>query len=86
VEADNGKSRIVQWSLDRLQNRTVEGQPLHSHKSEKRFEYDCATEIRLTDDSEFMIFRIKPEYEYVRTLKLKKTKKNDMSRGLLCIF
>lgn len=59
---------------------------LYSSKGENKFEYDCGKEIKITDDSEFMIFIIEPEYDYVRELKLKKTKKDDMPADVLGIY
>jgi len=59
---------------------------LYSSKGKIKFESDCGKEIKITDDSEFMIFNIEPEYEYVRELKIKKTKKDDMPSDVLGIY
>jgi dipeptidyl aminopeptidase/acylaminoacyl peptidase len=59
---------------------------LCSRKGEKKFEYDCGTDIQITDDSAFMVFTIKPEFAYVRELKLGKMEKGDLSSDLLGIY
>ncbi len=46
----------------------------------------CGTDAKITADSKFVIFTIKPEVDSVRNLKLKKTKKEDLPKDKLAIF
>jgi len=48
--------------------------------------FDCASGIRMTPDSRFMIVTIKPSEEKVKELKLRKTKKEDMPLDMLAIY
>jgi dipeptidyl aminopeptidase/acylaminoacyl peptidase len=59
---------------------------LYNKNGKKKFEADCGKDIIMTDDSRFMVFTIEPAYEYVRELKLKKTKKSDMPGDVLGIY
>ncbi|MFO7853353.1 MAG: prolyl oligopeptidase family serine peptidase [Bacteroidota bacterium] len=59
---------------------------LYDKNGQKEYESKCGTGIKFTDDSEFMIFTIEPEYERVRELKLRKTKKEDMPGDILGIY
>ena len=48
--------------------------------------FNCGTGINLTADSRFVIFTIKPPESEVTSLKLKKTKKEDMPLDMLAIY
>ncbi|MBN1588394.1 MAG: S9 family peptidase [Pirellulales bacterium] len=58
---------------------------LHSSEGEKQFESDCGRDIRITDDSAFMLFTVEPPHAHVRELKQKRTKKSDMPGNVLGI-
>jgi len=59
---------------------------LYTKEGQKKFQSECGTDIKITDDSRFLIFTIEPGYEIVRELKLKKTKKEDMPGNILGIY
>ncbi len=59
---------------------------LFDREGEKIFEYEGGTGVKITDDSGFMIFTIKPSYDLIRQLKLKKTKEDDMPGDILGIY
>ncbi|MBN1388483.1 MAG: S9 family peptidase [Bacteroidales bacterium] len=59
---------------------------IYNKDGNKKYESACGTDIKITDDSEFMIFTIKPAYEEVRELKLKKAKEEDMPGDILVIY
>jgi len=56
-----------------------------SNAAEKAL-FTCATGITVTADSRFVIFTIKPSKAEVTSLKLKKTKKEDMPQDMLGIY
>ena len=47
---------------------------------------NCGTKATITNNSDFVVFSIKPEEEEIRQLKLKKTKKEDMPMDNLGIY
>ncbi len=59
---------------------------LYNKNGEKKFESICGTDIKITDDSRFMLFTMQTAYEEVRELKLKKTKEEDMPGDVLGIY
>ncbi|MGM0666188.1 MAG: hypothetical protein ACQETA_02610, partial [Bacteroidota bacterium] len=59
---------------------------LYNKDGSKVFESDRGSNIKITDDSDFLIFTVVPAYEHVRELKLKKTKKEDMPGDILAIY
>jgi len=59
---------------------------LYDKDGHKAFESQCGSDLKISDDSEFLIFTIVPGYEYVRELKLKKTKEEDMPGDILGIY
>ncbi len=59
---------------------------LYDKDGSRVFESSPAEKIKITDDSEFMIFDIIPAREHVRELKLKKTKKEDMPGDVLGVY
>ena len=59
---------------------------LYNKDGSKVFESDRGNNIKITDDSDFLIFTVVPAYEHVRELKLKKTKKEDMPGDILAIY
>lgn len=59
---------------------------LYSRDGRKRFERGCGKDIRITDDSQFLIFAIEPAYEQVRELKRQKTQDSDMPGDVLGIY
>ena len=58
----------------------------HSLKSTKIDSVQRATDIRLTDDSEFAIFKIKPQLNLVKSMKRLKKKKDEMPKDSLGIY
>ncbi|MGM0505392.1 MAG: hypothetical protein ACQESQ_12270, partial [Bacteroidota bacterium] len=46
----------------------------------------CATDAKMTNDSEYVIFTIVPSEDTIRQLKLAKTKKEDMPKNKLGIY
>ena len=59
---------------------------LYNKNGEKKFESVCGTDIKITDDSGFMLFTLETAYEKLRELKLKKTKEEDMPGDVLGIY
>ena len=59
---------------------------LYDKAGDNKYVSACGTDIKITGDSEFMIFTIKPAYEKVRELKLKKTKEEDMPGDVLVTY
>ena len=59
---------------------------LYSKEGQKKFESLCGKAVKITEDSEFVIYTIVPEHEYTRELKLKKTKKKDMPGDVLAVY
>lgn len=59
---------------------------LYNKDGSRVFESKPAEKIRMTDDSDFMIFNIVPAFEHVRNLKLEKTKKEDMPGDVLAVY
>jgi dipeptidyl aminopeptidase/acylaminoacyl peptidase len=47
---------------------------------------NCGTNAKITNNSQTVVFKIKPKEELVRELKLKKTKKEDMPEDSLVIY
>jgi dipeptidyl aminopeptidase/acylaminoacyl peptidase len=58
----------------------------HSLKNAKIDSVQRGTDIRLTDDSEFAIFKIKPQLSLVKSLKRLKKKKDEMPKDSLGIY
>lgn len=58
---------------------------LYTGKGNKKGEFPCGSEITITNDSRYMVFRIKPAYEGIRTLKMKNTPAKDMPGDILAI-
>jgi dipeptidyl aminopeptidase/acylaminoacyl peptidase len=48
--------------------------------------FKCGTDAKITADSKFVVFTLKPPVDTVRTLKLKKTKKEDLPKDKLIIY
>lgn len=46
----------------------------------------CGTRTKLTSDSKFLVFTLKPPVDTVRAMKLKKTKKDDLPKDKLVIY
>ena len=59
---------------------------LYNKDGKINYQSDCSTGIKITDDSEYMIFVLEPEYEKVRQLKIEKTKKEDMPGNKVLIY
>ncbi|MDT8401809.1 MAG: prolyl oligopeptidase family serine peptidase [Bacteroidales bacterium] len=59
---------------------------LYNKDGDKVFESECGTDIKITDDSGFLIFTMLPGYEHVKELKLRKTKEEDMPGNVLGIY
>ncbi|PWK27105.1 dipeptidyl aminopeptidase/acylaminoacyl peptidase [Arcicella aurantiaca] len=59
---------------------------VHSLKSAKIDSVQRAADIRLTDDSEYAIFKIKPQMNLVKSLKRLKKKKDEMPKDSLGIY
>ncbi|MEA1877069.1 MAG: prolyl oligopeptidase family serine peptidase [Bacteroidota bacterium] len=55
-------------------------------KGEQINSFACGTGSVITEDSKFLIFTIQPESELVREEKLKKTKKDKMSKPKLAVY
>ena len=55
-------------------------------KGEQQTSIDCGTDAKITADSKFVIFTLKAPEDSVRTLKLKKTKKEDLPKDALVIY
>ena len=58
----------------------------HSLKSAKTNSVQRGSDIRLTDDSEFAIFKIKPQLNLVKSMKRLKKKKDEMPKDSLGIY
>ena len=58
----------------------------HSLKSAKIDSVQRGTDIRLTDDSEYVIFKIKPQLSLVKSLRRLKKKKDEMPKDSLGIY
>jgi dienelactone hydrolase len=58
----------------------------HSLNSTKIDSIQRGTDVRLTDDSEFAIFKIKPQFNLVKSLKRLKKKKEEMPKDSLGIY
>lgn len=58
----------------------------HSLKNAKIDSVHRATDIRLTDDSEYAIFKIKPQLNVVKSMKRLKKKKDEMPKDSLGIY
>ncbi len=58
---------------------------LYDGKGTLKGTFRCATGIRISSDSKYLFFTIKPPQDEVRGLKLKKTKKEDMPLDMLGI-
>ncbi|MGD9126838.1 MAG: prolyl oligopeptidase family serine peptidase [Planctomycetia bacterium] len=59
---------------------------LCSSEGEKQFEQKCGTGLRITDDSAFLLFTVKPEAKHVKILKLKKVRPGDMPKDALGVY
>lgn len=59
---------------------------VHSLKSTKVDSVQRAADIRLTDDSEYAIFKIKPQLHLVKSMKRLKKKKDDMPKDSLGLY
>jgi len=59
---------------------------LYNKNGEKKFESACGTDIKITDDSGYMVFTMETAYEEIRELKMKKTKEKDMPGDVLGIY
>ncbi|MEA5458622.1 prolyl oligopeptidase family serine peptidase [Arcicella sp. LKC2W] len=59
---------------------------IHSLKSTKIDSVQRATDIRLTNDAEFAIFKIKPQLNLVKSMKRLKKKKDDMPKDSLGLY
>lgn len=59
---------------------------LYNCDGQKRFERECGKDLRITDDSQYMVFTIEPAYEQVRELKRKKTPDSDLPGNALGIY
>ena len=57
-----------------------------TQKGEKIESFVGATNAKITSDSKFVVFTQKPLVDSVRTLKLKKTKKEDLPQDQLVIY
>ena len=58
----------------------------HSLKSGKKDSIQRGTDIRLTDDSEYAIFKIKPQSNLVKSMRRLKKKKDEMPKDSLGIY
>ena len=58
----------------------------HSLKSSRKDSVQRGTDIRLTDDSEFAIFKIKPQLNLVKSMRRLKKKKDEMPKDSLGIY
>jgi dipeptidyl aminopeptidase/acylaminoacyl peptidase len=59
---------------------------LYDSNADEKALFTCATGVTVTVDSRFVIFTIKPSKAEVTSLKLKKTKKEDMPQDMLGIY
>ncbi|NLE39693.1 MAG: S9 family peptidase [Pirellulaceae bacterium] len=59
---------------------------LYGGNGEKKGEFDRGKNIQMTHDAEFMVFAIAPGHEFVRELKRKKTRPEDMPGDALGIY
>ena len=55
-------------------------------KAEEIASFNCGTDAKITFDSKFVVFTLKPAEDTIRQLKLKKTKKEDLPIDKLAIF
>jgi len=55
-------------------------------KGEEKASMICGTGAKITADSRFVVYALKPSVDTVRTLKLRKTKKEDMPQDKLIIY
>jgi hypothetical protein len=55
-------------------------------KGEEIISVKCGTDAKITFDSKFVVFTLKPAEDTIRQLKLKKTKKEDLPINKLAIF
>jgi hypothetical protein len=55
-------------------------------KGEEIISVKCGTDAKITSDSKFVVFTLKPAEDTIRQLKLKKTKKEDLPINKLAIF
>jgi len=92
---------LVQWnritervisddgSLMAFKTEPSQGDPvvtLYGEDARLKETFNCATGAKISSDSRFLFLTIKPPYEEVRALKLKKTKKDDMPLDKLGIY
>lgn len=59
---------------------------VYDRKGSEKASWNCATGVRFTYDSDFLIFTIKPAYELVRELKTERAKREDMPGDTLAIW
>ena len=55
-------------------------------KAEEIASIKCGSDAKITADSKFVIYKLEPEVDSVRQLKLKKTKKEDLPKNKLVFF
>ncbi|MCG6188469.1 S9 family peptidase [Maribellus maritimus] len=55
-------------------------------EGDEKASIECATNAQITSDSKFVVFTLKPAEDTIRTLKLKKTKKEDFPKDDLLIY
>jgi dipeptidyl aminopeptidase/acylaminoacyl peptidase len=76
-------------SLIAFKTEPWEGDPkvtLYDNAGSLKVSFNCATGVKITSDSRFLIFTIKPAEDTVRVLKLRKAKKDDMPLDMLGIY
>ncbi|MFO7573630.1 MAG: prolyl oligopeptidase family serine peptidase [Bacteroidales bacterium] len=59
---------------------------VYDRKGSEKVSWNCATGVRFTYDSDFLIFTIKPAYETVRELKISRAKREEMPGDTLAIW
>ncbi len=59
---------------------------ISNNKGKEITSFDYATSAKITHDSKFVVFTIKPPADTIRQLKLRKTKKDDMPKNELGIY
>lgn len=59
---------------------------VYDRKGSEKASWNCATGVRFSYDSEFLIFTIKPAYETVRALKISRARRDEMPGDTLAIW
>ncbi len=59
---------------------------VYNTNTEETLEFNRASNAFLTKDNNYLVFKVSPEYEEVRELKRKKTKRKDMPKDKLVIY